>query len=299
MTTKESTVDKFLQSVCRFVSTEERAQDIKDELKDHIESYIREYTNDGFSVEEATSKALMQMGDPDTLSTGFKDKVSNKNRIFTISLFFFFIISLLSMTIYAYINNIYSIVNLLINMAIFMSYIPFIFGTIKACKKGKTLSKKEPIFHIQSYKESNCYELVLKPIKWFCIISIIFLILGFLADFKDIPKDELLKETLDMMHVLNLYVICVVMFSCLSPKKQNNIVYDEGILTFENFIPWDNISAYRWTKEHSKGKVINSIELKFKSGRSYTQRIIKVSSYQMNLVDEVFKSNNIEKRQFL
>ncbi|MCR8746861.1 permease prefix domain 1-containing protein [Romboutsia lituseburensis] len=299
MTTKESTVDKFLQSVCRFVSTEERAQDIKDELKDHIESYICEYTNDGFSIEEATSKALMQMGNPDTLSTDFKDKVSNKNRIFTISLFLFFITSLSSMTIYAYINNTYSIIDLLVNMAIFVLYLPLIFGTIKAYKKSKTLSKKEPIFHIQSYKEPNWYESVLKPTKWFFILSIIFLVLGFLVDFKDIPKNELLKETLDMMHVLNLYVISIVMFSCLSPKKQNNIVYDEGILTFENFIPWDNISAYRWTKEHSKNKVINSIELKFKSGRSYTQRIIKVSSYQMNLVDEVFKSNNIEKRQFL
>lgn len=299
MTTKESTVDKFLQSVCRFVSTEERAQDIKDELKDHIESYIYEYTNDGFSVEEATSKALMQMGDPDTLSTDFKDKISNKNRIFTISLFLFFITSLSLTTIYAYINNIYSTVDLLMNMVIFVTYTPFIFGTIRAYKKGKTLSKKEPIFHIQNYKESNCSEIVLKVIKWFFIISIALTILAFLADFKDVPKNEILKETFDMIHILNLYIICTILFSCLSPKKQNNIVYDEGILTFENFIPWDNISSYRWTKEHSKGKVINSIELKFKFGRSYTQRIIKVSSYQMNLVDEVFKSNNIEKRQFL
>lgn len=299
MTTKESTVDKFLQSVCRFVSTEERAQDIKDELKDHIESYISEYTNDGFSVEEATSKALMQMGDPDTLSTDFKDKISNTNRIFTISLFLFFITSLSLTTIYAYINNIYSIVDLLMNMIIFVTYTPFIFGTIRSYKKGKTLYKKEPIFYIQNYKESNGSEIVLKVIKWFFIISIVLTILAFLADFKDVPKNEILKETFDMMHILNLYIICTIIFSCLSPNKQNNIVYDEGILTFENFIPWDNISAYRWTKEHSKGKVINSIELKFKFGRSYTQRIIKVSSYQMNLVDEVFKSNNIEKRQFL
>lgn len=299
MTSKESTVDKFLQSVCRFVSTEERAQDIKDELKDHIESYICEYTNDGFSVEEATSKALMQMGDPDTLSTDFKDKVSNTNRIFTISLLLFFIISFSSITIYAYMNNIYSIIDLVVNISLVVLYMPIILSPIKAYKKGKTLSKKEPIFYIQSYKELNWSEVVLKAIQWFFIISIVLTILAFLADFKDIPKNEILKEALDMIHILNLYIIPIVMFSCLSPKKQNNIVYDEGILTFESFIPWDNILGYRWVKEHSKNKVINSVELKIKSNYSYAQRIIKVSSYQMNLVDEVFKSNNIEKRQFL
>lgn len=299
MTTKENTVDKFLQSVCRFVSTEDRAQDIKDELKDHIESYICEYTNDGFSVEEATSKALKQMGDPDTLSTDFKDSISSTNRIFTLSLFLFFIISFSSITIYAYMNNVYSIIDLVVNIVLVVLYMPIILGPIKAYKKGKTLSKKEPIFYIQSYKELNCSEIVLKVIKWFFILSIVLTILAFLADFKDVPKNEILKETLDMIHILNLYIISIVLFSCLSPKKQNNIVYDEGILTFESFIPWDNILGYRWAKEHSKNKVINSVELKLKSNHSYAQRIIKVSSYQMNLVDEVFKSKNIEKRQFL
>ena len=97
MATEKNAIEKFLQSVCRFVSTEERARDIKDELRDHIDSYIYEYTNDGLSIEDATSKALKQMGDPCTLSSKFKDKISKKNRIF--------IASLISFDDYTFINR--------------------------------------------------------------------------------------------------------------------------------------------------------------------------------------------------
>lgn len=80
----QNSIDNFLQSVCRFISTEEKAKDIQDELKDHIYSYIEEYTEDGMSSKDATTMALKQMGDPNSLSKLYKDKLCKANRIMRI-----------------------------------------------------------------------------------------------------------------------------------------------------------------------------------------------------------------------
>ena len=68
-----NSIEVFLQSVCRFISTEESAKDIRDELEDHISSYIEEYMDEGMDLDEATNKALEQMGDPRQLSELYKE----------------------------------------------------------------------------------------------------------------------------------------------------------------------------------------------------------------------------------
>lgn len=298
MTEEKNTIENFLQSVCRFVSTEERAQDIQDELRDHIDSYIDEYTRDGMDIEDATSKALKQMGDPYTLSTSFKDTISKKNRIFIASLLGFFMIILLSLDIYAYMANIYTFVDAFIHVIFITCCIPLINLLIKTSKKSKKLYKEDPLFYIQSYKESTWYESAFKPIKWLIIISFV---INLIPDFEFITKNGILFNNLSTITILIMDLILIIgLYFC--PKAQKNIVYPEGILTFESFIPWDKIAGYRWVKEHSKNKVIYSIELKFKkksSSHKYSLRgqLIKVSSYQINLIDEVLKSNNIEQRQ--
>lgn len=297
MTTEKNSIENFLQSVCRFVCTEERAQDIRDELKDHIDSYIDEYTNDGMTIEDATSKALKQMGDPYALSSNFKDNNNYYKRIFIIGLIISFLLMFLSINIYAYINNIYQSLDMIFLIACIISITPF----IKTYKKSKKLIKNDPIFYIQCYKESTWYENALKPMKWIFIISFLITIVSYLTEFKDIPQNEISYETLNTIHFLTMDLILIIFLSCSNPIGQNNIVYKEGILTFESFIPWDNIAGYRWVKQHSKNKVIYSIELKLKKRSSYNyllrSQLIKVSSYQINLVDEIFKTNNIEQRQ--
>ncbi len=302
MITQKNSIENFLQSVCRFVSTEERAKDIRDELRDHIDSYIDEYTNDGMTIEAATSSALKQMGDPYNLSTNFKDNNSNKGRIFMVGLIGLFMLILLSTNIYAYMTNIYTFLEIFINIAFIICYIPLIILPAKAYKKSKILGKDDPIFYIQSYKESNWYEILFKPIKWLFIFSFLITTLSYLTEFKDIPQNEISSETLNTIRLLTMDLIIIIMFSCSGPKAQNNIVYTDGILTFESFIPWNNIAGYRWVKEHSKNKIIYSIELKFKKNSSskfsFRSQFIKVSSYQINLIEELFKVNNIEQRKF-
>jgi hypothetical protein len=302
MTEEKNTIENFLQSVCRFVSTEERAQDIRDELKDHIDSYIDEYTRDGMNIEDATSKALKQMGDPYTLSTSFKDTISKKNRIFIASLLGFFMIILITLDIYAYMTNVFTFVDALMDVIFIALSIPLINLLIKTSKKSKQLYKEEPLFYIQSYKEFTWYENMLKPIEWLFIISIIIDLIPDFAGFKFITKNGITFNNLSTITILIMDLIIIIELCFLIPKAQKNIVYPEGILTFESFIPWDKIAGYRWVKEHSKNKVIYSIELKFKkksSSHKYSLRgqLIKVSSYQINLIDEIFKSNNIEQRQ--
>lgn len=84
MTIENNTIENFLQSACSFISTEEKAKDMKDELEDHIYSYIEEYTQDGISSNAATNMALKQMGDPDILSKIYKDKIYKYNKLFRI-----------------------------------------------------------------------------------------------------------------------------------------------------------------------------------------------------------------------
>ena len=67
-------------------------------------------------------------------------------------------------------------------------------------------------------------------------------------------------------------------------KLDKSIVYTNGILALNEFIPWDNIQGYRWDKLNKKGKILS-------------RRAIKVSSFQVNLIEELFISKNIEKKR--
>lgn len=302
MTEEKNNVENFLQSVCRFVSTEERVQDIRDELRDHIDSYIDEYTHDGMNIEDATSKALKQMGDPYALSTSFKENISNNKRLFIVGLIVSFMLIFLSVNIYGYLNNLYTFSDIFINLVFLICNIPIVVLLIKTYKKNKKLCKNDPVFYIQSYKESTWYENTLKPIKWLFIISFFINLVPDFTDFSLLPKNGIPFEYLSTISILVMDLIIIITFYSSSPKAQNNIVYPDGILTFESFIPWEKIAGYRWVKEHSKNKVIYSVELKFKKKSSSNQyslrsQLIKVSSYQINLIDEVFKVNNIEQRQ--
>ena len=285
MTKDNNNVDNFLQSVCRFVSTEEKAQNIKDELKDHIESYIDEYTNDGMNIEDATLRALNQMGDPNSLSNEFKDDNSNNKRLLFSGIIIFFITIIISMDIYSYLNNTCSYMNILFNTIFIISNLFILNPVFKTYFKAKKLEKSSPIFYIQSYKKTICGERIFKYISYLVIFSIISIL---------IDLDGFDFENLNLISTIFVNLIILITFNF---NFQKNIIYPNGILTFDSFISWDNIDGYRWSKEHSKNKTLYYIELKLKSKFVY-RKCIKVSSYQINLVDEVFKSKQIEKRNY-
>lgn len=301
MNTQNKSVEKFLQSTCKFISTEERAKDIQDELRDHVSSYIEEFTQEGMEYEEATNMALKQMGDPDVLSEIYKSESNKSKRLFKSFLIGITLLLYVGAEIvdtYISNSNVFISASFVIVMTLCYGY--FILDLIKTHKKDCELSKKEPIFYIQSYKMPTWYEKMAKYIQYFFMGSIILTLVAFLIDFNEIPNNEILKEVLEIIILSKSYLIMVILFSVLSPKNSNNIVYKDGILTLMSFIPFSNVCGYRWTKEHVKGKVCHTLELKLKKKSKFSNNNagIKVSSYQINLIEEMFRSRSIEQMRY-
>lgn len=163
MNAENKNIQRFLQSACRFISTEERAIEIQDELRDHIYSYIEEYKNDGISEESAVNMALKNMGDPNTLSKSYRDKTYKYKRLFHV----FFVILLLSVNAFSMI--LYDrIAGINLSITVFAALFINVFfaldavSLIKALKKDNELYKVEPILYIKSYKTSTWDEKAVK-----------------------------------------------------------------------------------------------------------------------------------------
>lgn len=306
MNSGKKSIESFLQSVCRFISTEEKAKDIQDELRDHICSYIEEYTKDGIDNEEATVMALKQMGDPNVLSKMYKEKTYKVNRLFRIfSIALISAIFIISDFVYLYINSYKSlegILSIIISITITCQCVTEIIDFIRICKKDGELSKKDPIFYIQSYKQSIWEERVAKYIQLIFLAICFILLISLIVKFSKMESIETLLSSLLTINILSLMLLMMMSISILNPKRKNTIVYDEGILMFSAFVPWDSIGGYMWSKETIKGKDCYSLEfstkktsiLKKSSLISADRAPIKVSSSQVSLMNELFKKNNIE-----
>lgn len=301
MNTETKSIESFLQSVCRFISTEERAKDIQDELRDHICSYVEEYTKDGMNNEEATIMALKQMGDPNILSKMYKDKASKINRLLHIILLVLVLsISATSSIVFSYINNFNNrnifYISVVLTILITLSFGAYIIDVIKAYKKDSKLSKVEPLFYIQSYKSSIWEEKAIKYVQIFLLTISFLLSISIFLKLGHMQSKEVLTDSLFNLDWIAC-IICIIMYLyTLTPKGKHPIVYYDGILTFNYFIPWNNITGYMWSKEIIKGIDCYSLEFSTKKSSkiSSNRAPIKVSSSQVSLMNELFKKNNIE-----
>lgn len=306
MNIENNTIENFLQSACRFISTEEKAKDMKDELKDHIYSYIEEYTEDGMSCNAATTMALKQMGDPDTLSKIYKDKIYKYNKLFRIfSLIIITFIFISSDFVYISFNsssNFEIFQYLALTITVSLQSIFEIVDFIRIIKKDGELSREEPLFYIQSYKESIWDEKVMKYVQisllGFCIILFISLV----NKFNNIESVEVFSSSLVTINSISFILLVTISVSIFSPKGKNAIVYNEGILMFNSFVPFSSINGYIWSKENINGKPCYSLAFSTKKTSifkkssliSNDRASIKVSSSQITLLNELFKSNNID-----
>lgn len=306
MNTETKSIESFLQSVCRFISTEEKAKDIQDELRDHICSYVEEYTKDGMNNEDATIMALKQMGDPNILSKMYKEKTYKANRLFRIfSIALISSIFIISDFIYFYINSYNSLegfLSIILTVIITCQCVTEIIDFIRICKKDGELSKKDPIFYIQSYKQSIWEERVSKYVQLFFLAICFILLISLIVKFSKMESIETLSSSLLTINDLSFMLLMIMSISIFNPKRKNTIVYDEGILMFSAFVSWDNIGGYMWSKESINGKDCYSLEFSTKktsmfkksSTISVARAPIKVSSSQVSLMNELFKKNNIE-----
>ncbi|MPM65374.1 hypothetical protein SDC9_112270 [bioreactor metagenome] len=301
MNMQNNSIENFLQSVCKFIRTEEKAKDIQDELRDHIYSYIEEYTKDGMSTDAAITMALKQMGDPNILSKIYKDKTSKFSRLLHIFLVIIVLsISTFSGLAFSYINNFNNLnmffISVLLDICINLCLGIYIIDIIRTYKKERELSKLDPLFYIQSYKSSIWEEKVIKYTQIFLITISFILLMSILSKFIHIQSSEVLSSFLFNLNSLSFFIYIIIYLSILTPKGKHTIVYSDGILTFKYFIPWNNIQGYMWSKESINGKVCYSLEfsLKKSSKISSGRAPIKVSSSQVNLINELLKNNNID-----
>lgn len=301
MNSGKKSIESFLQSVCRFISTEEKAKDIQDELRDHICSYIEEYTKDGMNNEDATIMALKQMGDPNVLSKMYKEKTYKVNRLLHVFLIILVLsISTFTSIAYIYINS-FNNLNMFLISTILTILISLVFGIytidiIKAHKKEIELSKEDPIFYIQSYKSSIWEERTIKYIQIFFLFVSFILLISILSKFRYLDPSEVLSDSLFNIDWLMCLLYIAIYSYILTPKGKHSVVYSCGILTFNYFIPWNNIEGYMWSKETINGKICYSLEFSLKKASKIlsSRAPIKVSSSQVSLMNELFKKNNIE-----
>lgn len=306
MSKQKNTIENFLQCACKFISTEEKAKDLQDELRDHIYSYIEEYSKDGMSTEEATTLALKQMGDPNTLSKIYKDKIYKHNKLFRIfSILLLTLIFIFSDFVYFSINNYMTLegfFSIILTIIIAAQCVGEVVELIRIVKKDNKLSKEEPLFYIQSYKQSIWDEKVLKYIQIFYLLICLILLISLIKNFNNMRSVEVFSSSLMTINSLSFVLLLIMNTSLFNPKRKNAITYKEGILMFNSFVPWKSISGYMWTKEVIKGKACYSLEFSTKKTSflvkspliSNDRAPIKVSSSQVSLLNELFKSNNID-----
>lgn len=306
MNKQKNTIENFLQCACKFISTEEKAKDLQDELRDHIYSYIEEYSKDGMSTEEATTLALKQMGDPNILSKIYKDKIYKHNKLFRIfSIVLLTLIFICSDFVYFSINNYMTLegfLSIILTIIISAQCFGEVVELIRIVKKDNELSKEEPLFYIQSYKQSIWDEKALKCVQIFYLLICLVLFISLINKFSNIKSMEVFSSSLMTINSLSFVLLLVMNTSLFNPKRKNAITYNEGILMFNSFVPWKSISGYMWTKEVIKGKTCYSLEFSTKKTSflvkspliSNDRAPIKVSSSQVSLLNELFKSNNID-----
>ena len=62
----------------------------------------------------------------------------------------------------------------------------------------------------------------------------------------------------------------------------------------DKFLYWNNIKGYRYSKQNFNNKEYNFLEIKI-SKKDFRKKSILISTSQMALIDEFFKSKNINK----
>ncbi|WP_455543942.1 permease prefix domain 1-containing protein [Intestinibacter sp.] len=281
MNLQEKRIEEFLESACRFVSTEERANDIQDELRDHISNYIEEYREEGMDESSATNEALKQMGDPKILGELYKEKILPKKKwkLIVIGILFIFM-SLFS--IYSIkINNQHYIIPIVLLIVLFLSYSCQIYNFININKLRKSLEDREVVVYIKGNKK--------KPNIPIVIIFLPIYIFDFILSIGDIYA---------MLGSLCLISSSILVFINELPIDQDDIsvIYNDSIFIGDNLIYWDEIMGYRWMEEKVDNKTNKYLEIK-KIKKNKVKSTI-VSTSQVNLIDEVLESKNIEYIQY-
>lgn len=301
MATPNALIENFLQSVCKFIATEETAQDIRDELSDHITSSISSHLQDGLDEEAATTKALQQMGDPTALSLAYKEKFSLHTRLITVLQLGSLIALWCCFCVYDNFFIKFSWLNIFICLMLIISYGLFICALLKTHHQAKLLAQKAPIFYIQSYNKTTLNEWLLKVIYYFFLISIVLILIAAVVDYMISPTGNLGTYMLHTIQSLLPFSFLCTLYSMLLHSRTPNVAYEDGILTFLGFFPWNDMKCYRFNTETIKNETCYSLEIKLQHMSFISRSVkgssspvtIKVSQSQKELVAALFDIHHV------
>lgn len=106
---KNNKVNEYINTVCKLIKNKKVHPEIKEELLTHINDIIEDYLEIGISLEDATTKALTQMGNAEIIGYDFnKIHKSNSDLLLLIMTTFLIFFGFLN-TVFLQFNNIYSI----------------------------------------------------------------------------------------------------------------------------------------------------------------------------------------------
>lgn len=308
MNADQKLIEDFLQSTCRFITTEERAKDIRDELLDHIESHRASFHSQGLSDEEATKEALKQLGDSQLLSKSYKEPPYNRRLLYAGILALLLLLNIV--VPFFSTSQHFFILGTIINTLILAGYLPFIIILLQTNTTFKHYAHQEPLFYIQTYKKPTIDDWLLRGI--FVFISIPLLLLSGITLLECLGEtwEVVFQNVIDLLEHLLPFLILSFLFIIITPSLNHAIAYTDGLLTATHFIFWEDIQSYRWSSEHIKGKPYYRLELKKKKQLSFRLRdwylgknmsigAIKVSSFQKSLVTELLDSHHIPSTRYM
>ncbi len=286
MNSEVQEVDKrialFLDKVGNQINTEEEAIKIKDELVDHIDCLTEELIDMGYSNDEAISKALMQMGDPNEIGYSFtnRDVVRKRNqlirmlRMLSIGLLIIGCVILFVFTEYSteslgsviYFFNILNIVG---------------FSSLTSHTNSKYLMNSEdiPILIIWPVKKHIYVEYIIIGII-FSPILILFgtgLVLGAI-------EDNTLWKLILLIIIFTSAIISTFLINKLRIPKY--IVTNEGLIVLGKFISWTAINNVRWLNSYYKNENTYMLQILDNRGFPITRKI-KVSNNQYEMVSSI------------
>lgn len=151
-------------------------------------------------------------------------------------------------------------------------------------KIRKSISEKEAVFFIRNQKELYINNTNYK-------IGILVVILATIS----------LVCNMFSLNIQKSFALCYcfmplifILQNCSIGDNDISIVYEDGIFMCDKFLYWNNITGYRYSKQNFNNKEYNFLEIKI-SKKDFRKKSILISTSQMALIDEFFKSKNINK----
>lgn len=287
-------IERFLERVEKQIYTENAAKDIKMELIDHIECLTEDYADSGLELEEAISKALLQMGDPDEIGYAFTDYDGMKKRKYWIN---FFKISSLLMIAITFLPSFLSINynGIHFNFSETASMLPNLFNISFLFYSGSLLMGHSmkfldldttPFAILWPVKERVKWEYIVIFFFFFPVIAIMVYIYFY--------EEGLNYDTvIAMWPILTLSYGIWAMFYKEKFRIPKVVLVNEGFIIKGRFISWAGIYSYNWTKDflakdqRNYKLIINLFQSS--NGSSGLRKTISVNERQYGYVNEFLK----------